>query len=58
MQGPIGPIILADQLTIFQPGGGGQIMATKLLLAPRIFKPSNGPVIYLWFTQPLDSIRN
>ena len=47
MQGPIDPIILADQLTIFQPGGGGQIMATKLLLAPRIFKPSYGPVIYL-----------
>ena len=35
--------ILADQLTLSQPEGGGRIMPTKLLLTPRIFWPS-----YTW----------
>ena len=34
--------ILADQFTLFQPGGG-QIMPTTILLPPGIFRPSYGP---------------
>ena len=30
--------ILADQLTLFQPGGGGQIMPTTILRFPSDFK--------------------
>ena len=38
------PHILADQLTLSQPGG--QIMPATLLLDPRIFRPSYGPGRY------------
>ena len=47
--GHCNPHILADQLTLSQPGG--QIIPTTLLLAPPIFRPSYGPgmVGYLYW---------
>ena len=39
------PQILADQLTLFQPGGeGDRYHAHHITTSPQIFKPSYGPV--------------
>ena len=38
------PHISADQLTLFQPGQGGQIMPTTSLLGPLISRPSSSSV--------------
>ena len=40
--GAFPPVFFAKQLTLSQPGG--QIMPTTVLLAPRIFRPCDGPV--------------
>ena len=47
MHGPSSPQIVPDHLILSQPGG--QVMPTTLLLDPRIFRTSFGPVIYVVF---------
>ena len=39
------PQVLAEQLTLSQPGG--QISPTTVLRAPQIFRPCDGPGMYL-----------
>ena len=43
--GPWHPLILADQLTLSQPGG--EYHAHHIATAPRIFRPSYGPAKYV-----------
>ena len=45
--------ILADQLTLSQPGVEGHIMPTTSLRAPspKIFRPSYSPAVISYFTQ-------
>ena len=42
--GAMAPQILADQLTLSQPGGD-RLCPPNYYWHPRIFRPSNGPVI-------------
>ena len=43
------PQILADQLTLSQPRGADY--AHQIILAPQIFRPSDGPVIVWWLSK-------